>query len=320
MTAYTKEQINFANHASVLSYMSVRGISVKREARDKFRGIEHDSLIITPSKNAWFWNSRDIHGSGALSFAINYELSDSNLSDGEKFDKAMKRVLNANVDEAPAFKEVKHPFNPASVKLGSNYSHVLDYFANQRKISSDVTKALIAKHRLFVNPASNLAIFPIEDNQNKIVGAMEQGFEKRGKRSYKKMMRDTNADFGWYFDSFDCNQNNMPHHLRIFESEIDAISYYNLSLLANKPLTDTRFVAMDGLKSVVVKNALLKLVHDLKGQEDTPKIDLVICCDNDQAGDKFYQEMSNVFSKIKRHSPTAVVGKDWNDALKYYQH
>lgn len=313
MANYTKKQVEMANKADVLGYIQARGIELRREASDKYRGVEHDSLIVTPSKNSWFWNSRDVHGTGALSFAIGYELAKSDMASSDKFLKGMEMVINTSVPEAKL--ETKRPkFDPASIKLGGDYVNVIDYLSVERGISIKTVSQLINQHKICVNKDDSLAIFPIEDNHGQIVGAMGQGFKTEGRRSYKQMLKNSDADFGWQFDSFDV-ADNAPHHLRIFESEIDAMSYYDLSIQTGHVLKDTRFVSMDGLKKQVVKNATIQLAQDL-AKTDNKDFDVVICCDNDEAGDNFFSEMHSSFSKIKRHSPTKKVGKDWNDALK----
>lgn len=69
MLAFTKEQIKAANSASIVEYARSAGIALRQTGSDEFKGVEHDSLVITPSKNSFYWNSRQVHGKGALSLS-----------------------------------------------------------------------------------------------------------------------------------------------------------------------------------------------------------------------------------------------------------
>ena len=136
MLAFTKAQIKAANSASIVEYARSAGIDLRQTGSDEFKGVEHDSLVITPSKNSFYWNSRQVHGKGALSFSTLYELSGSNLSEKEKFFKAMDKVLTSGVGNGNVYQVQKEPFKFDKKQIDSEnkINQVWGYLHNSRGI------------------------------------------------------------------------------------------------------------------------------------------------------------------------------------------
>lgn len=330
MTQFTKQEIEFARKASVVDYCNAAGIELKRDSRDSFKGVDHDSLTITPSKNMYFWNSQGVHGQGALNFVIDYELiDDTDDSDNVKFIKAMKKVMAVKKQlsiEGHIEMPKRESFDPDSMNIdpGQN-SDAFAYLHNIRGISLDtLTKLYQAGLIMQTRPNQYnyvYAAFPWRNplKPDEIKGCSWQGLENRpGKRSYKQIVRNSETGYAFYFDDFNSHKEVVtPTHLRFFESEIDAISYYDLSIKADKPLTDTRFIAMDGLKKENFIGYLQKSAKALT-QEKRQLSDVALGVDNDNAGQKFYNEIYGIANRIKNAMPSKKMGKDWNDALRTY--
>lgn len=322
---YDKETVEKAQQASVFDYARCKGIDLVYDARDKFRGEEHDSLIITPSKNAWFWNSRGIHGIGALSFAQQYELADSGLSKGESFLKAMEMVLDANIADVKPVKPEYKPFDLADVKLTKKFKEFYHYLAHNRKLSPEVI-AYVRQLKLLgqddgqEDDGKIHGIFLWRDPVTKnYLGASRQGLETiPGHRSFKRIVVNSNSKSAFFFDTPDIVfGNGHPVNLRFFESEIDAMSFYDLSRLSGKRLTNTRLVAMDGLKKEILIDFVKATVNELN--KNNLKLEsIALGVDNDQAGQNFYQQMHDLFVNITYAKPNEKYGKDWNDMVKHF--
>lgn len=330
MTKFTKQEIEFARKASIVDYCNAAGIELKKDSHDGFKGVDHDSLTITPSKNMYFWNSQGVHGRGALNFVIDYELiDDTDDSDNVKFIKAMKKIMAVKDQlsiEGHVETPKKDPFDPDSMNIDPGQNRAaFTYLHKARGISLD-TLTKLYKAGLIMQTKPNqynyvYAAFPWRNplKPDEIRGCSWQGLESiPGKRSYKQIVKNSETGYAFYFDDFDSQKEGItPTHLRFFESEIDAISYYDLSIKAGKPLKDTRFIAMDGLKKENFISYLQKAVKAL-ANEKKQLSDVALGVDNDDAGQKFYNEVHGIANKIKNAMPNKRMGKDWNDALKTY--
>lgn len=320
---YSKEAIEKADKTSVVALAEKVGVGLKQSGHDEFRGIDHDSLVITPSKNSWFWNSRSIGGKGGLSFAEDYILRDEPDKKGQ-FLKAMKLVTDAKVGEAEVKEIKKEPFKLNTSQFSNRFDKAENYLTSKRGLSPFLIDKLhkqgIIKQDKFGN-----ALFLWKDPINKnIKGVTKQGttinHEKYGKRgTIKQIERNSESGYGFSFDSLD-SKGKTPENIRFFESSIDALSYYNLN---PKKLSDTRFVSMDGLKKEVVANYLNLTAKQLAKEGKSIK-SIAFGVDNDEAGNKFMKEMSKLQAKnrdgqvieLKSAQPSTKYGKDWNDVLK----
>lgn len=314
MAKYTKEQIDKANKASIVEYAAWRGIELRKSGNNYYNGVLHDSLVITVSKNAWTWNSRGLNGTGAVSFCEGYELANKDMSDKAKFMEAVKLVLKSKAEAEKPHEEKIEPFNPKDIEATDDFAQSKYYLANIRKIDPQLIDrlhnlGLIKQTPIRDNDKPN-AVFIWREN-NKIVGASEQGLTKTpGKRSYKKIIRNSTSGSGWQFDL--TKNSELPHSIIFFESEIDAMSYVTAFKKMKKEAVDTRFVAMDGLKDDVIIKQCAILAKELEQKGESIE-HVIIACDNDDAGMNFAKKIHKTFSKIEFALPNKRFGKDWND-------
>ena len=312
---FTKEQLHAADYASVLDYAKARGIGLKRTGNNSYNGVEHDSLMIDPAKNGWFWNSRGLHGRGALSFAKEYELYGSNLSKAEIFRTAVTRVLKANVGAVKYEAPKREPFKYNKAMFSKDVDKAADYLINVRKISPETVSKMI-KNGAIKQDLDGNCVFLWTDLNQKVRGMTIQGttidYQKYGKRgTLKKIAK--NSEHGYGFCFIDTTTDDKPINLRFFESPIDAISYYDLSKRMGKPLINTAYISMDGLKDEVFNSYVLTFY------KTGIKIgSIALGVDNDEAGQNFYKKIHGRFSKVEYAKVNKKFGKDWNDMLKCY--
>lgn len=326
MLTFTKEQIKAANSASIVEYARSAGIDLRQTGSDEFKGVEHDSLVITPSKNSFYWNSRQVHGKGALSFSTLYELSGSNLSEKEKFFKAMDKVLTSGVGDGKVYQVQKEPFKFDKKQIDSEnkINQVWGYLHNRRGISSQTIDQL-HKDKVLAQDKYGNALFLWLDpkDRRKIKGVSKQGtrinHQKYGRRGTLKMIeKNSTKGYGFSFDSPGMN-GKTPENIRFFESPIDAISFFDLSKVKVKGgMKNTRFVSMDGLKKEVFDSYITQTVAQLQKEGRTLKT-VGLGVDNDEAGKRFVKDIQSKFSKVKYCKPNEKLGKDWNDTLKAFR-
>jgi len=326
MLTFTKEQIKAANSASIVEYARSAGINLRQTGSDEFKGVEHDSLVITPSKNSFYWNSRQVHGKGALNFATLYELSDSNLNEKEKFLKAMDKVITSGVGDGRVYQIKKEPFkfDKTQIDPENKINRVWGYLHNERGISSQTIDQL-HRDKVFAQDKFGNALFLWLDpkNRRQVKGVSKQStkvnHKKYGRRGTLKMIeKNSTKGYGFSFDSPGMN-GKTPENIRFFESPIDAISFFDLSKAKVRGgMKNTRFVSMDGLKKEVFDSYIRQTVEQLKNEGKTLKT-VALGVDNDEAGQNFVKDIQSKFSKVKYCKPSEKLGKDWNDTLKAFR-
>ncbi|WP_233554991.1 toprim domain-containing protein [Lactobacillus sp. ESL0233] len=326
ISKFTKEQIRAANQASILDYAHERGIDLEQTGANSYRGVEHDSLVIIPSKNYFMWNSRGISGQGALSFALNYELADENLTKNIKFLTATKNVLESGASKGANFTIKREPFKFDTKELDpeGKINQVWAYMHHTRGISNRTINEL-HQNKMLEQDRKGSALFIWRDpkDKHKVLGVSKQGtyvnhkiFGKRG--TLKQIEKNSTMGYGFYFDSPNMH-GKTPENIRFFESPIDAISFFDLSKAKNPiGLQNTRFVAMNGLKESVF-NTFIKTIADQLLKEGGQIKSIGLGVDNDAAGQNFAHKIQSKYPKVKYIKPSPKYGKDWNDVLKAYR-
>jgi len=234
----THSEINRARKLSLVDIARSAGIDLKEDSRDYYRGVDHDSLVIDAKKNLWKWNSQNL-GGGAIEFATTF-------LDQKGFYQAVK-FLNAGhygetkIQTAP--KAAYHNY----LKRADSFDCARDYLTIARGINPHLVDRLYQKGLIFQDSQNNL-IFQWARN-GKAVGASIQGteidFKNYGKRgTQKKIAANSQSDFGFNFSL------GKPQDLYVFESPIDALSYWT----QHPELTNCMIASVDGTKVESVVN------------------------------------------------------------------
>lgn len=318
-------------NANVIDVCNALGIELQKEGR-VYRGVEHDSLVITPNKNSWKWNSRDIGGRGGWAFIKDYVLDDSdNHLPRQQLVGSMKKyaaeLTGANVgtfsnDSLPTTDDKREPYAYPKHHI---VDHIIDaekYLSTERKLDPVIVDWLHGVGVLDQDKMDNVIFVERNLCTNAIIGSVKQGthvdFKKYGKRGTAKQIDKNSEPYAaWIFKT------GKPENVRFFESPIDAISYYQL-LRQSSPNggKDYIFISMNGLKKQVISKYLTEVDAFLNGQFSSGIKSIALCVDNDEAGRKFAADQKKyVFTnnrnqtvEIKDSLPTTE--KDWNDVLK----
>lgn len=293
----SKDEVQQASDVHVVDYLESKGENLIKQGK-YYRHSDHDSLIINQN-GKWFWNSRNEGGYGAISFArtfYNYSFQEAVRDvNGQEITKRMDR------EEEQSNKPFDYPVQYEK----ETQDNTIDYLHNKRGISKETIDNLIQADLIAEDKKYN-CVFKWKDRKTgQIVGADRQGtIEMQDGNYFKQVVSGSKADGGFQFDV------GKPENLVLFESPIDAISYYEL----HKP-SNTRFKSMSGLKDRAAATSvkeLAKEIHD-NGRNFNK---IIVAVDNDEAGNNFSNKWVNMFNISERHAP---ISKDWNKDLTNYK-
>lgn len=308
-------------NADIVDLCDALGIQLHNEGR-MYRGVEHDSLVITRSKNAWYQNSRHVGGVGGWSFIKGYVFADQQLDKKAMYTK-IRNIANKvglfDPSQQTMTEEQHTPYVYPQTQITKSIDQAKNYLVNERKISPKLVDWLHQHNYLDQDKNNNVVFKRLDPFTGKIIGASKQGtyinFDKYPKRgTFKIIDQNTAPHSAWYFDI------GKPLNVRFFEAPIDAMSFYQI---APDRFKNTRFIALDGLKPHIA-NHYLTITDTQLAQEGLGIQSIALGVDNDAAGDAFVKEMqeyrfSNNLGKnipIKAAQPNKKFGKDWNDQLK----
>lgn len=320
MERLSEEELAALNDVNIIDYARASGIDLKQDSATTFRGVDHDSLVITPSKNAWFWNSRDTGGKGCLSFVTKYQLDSENISDKVKFGKAIELISKTKLLPKEYRAPEKKPFEFDKKQVSPNFSKALNYLTKTRGLNPNIMQELHRQGLICENRFGDaLFLWKNPENRRQIEGLTKQGttinHAKFGKRGTLKLIeKNSTPQRGFNFDVDSqgrINSGEIPENIVFFESTIDALSFYNTHLNGAKSV---RLVSLEGLKEKTFEHYVIQLSNQLSKQGK--KLNSVsLGVDNDEAGQKFVKDITKRFLKVHYLKPT--FGKDWNDTLKH---
>ncbi|MDS3952356.1 DUF3991 domain-containing protein [Staphylococcus epidermidis] len=308
-TKSMKDKIKIAEEKSILEVASFAGQSFERTG-SFYKGVEHDSLMIKPKDNAFFWNSRrgEKNWSGSpIQFIQNPDLA------GELYREDFKDAVELlNSDDFGNADNIKIEKTTPDFKYDeNNYVKRIDgfksynYLVEERKINTQLVDDLQDQNLIKQDHHNNVA-FLWKDAEDNVVG---QDLRGTSEKPFKKI--ETNhGNFGFNFTP----SKTEPDNLLIFEAPIDAMSYASLH-----PEEKNAYASMSGLKE---KNVYHQVHHFVKKYEKEPD-NIYLCVDNDEPGKEFVSRMTQDV-KFQFKSQKDVVfqpnlpnkGKDWNDYLK----
>ncbi len=288
---YSNEDIKRANDRSIISYLEQNGYELGQKGRNSICLAEHDSLIITPSENKWYWFSKQIGGVGCLDFVKKYE--------GLDFKSAMDKIIgngsrysSFNKQDSKVIKKEKEFILPPKVDDTSKIYH---YLCDIRKIKRELVDRMIADEKLY------------QDNRNNCVFV---GYDMAGVPKYALRVG-TNPNYKFKGEVEGSNKafapspryNPKSDNVAVFESVIDALSYE--SMMVAEP---SNTIALSGV-------SFSKLSQYLKDNPQTKHI--VMMLDNDEVGISTSKKMADHCALLGYNVMLGLPRKhkDWNDEL-----
>lgn len=293
----TSDEIKKAYEIDLVAYAESKGEEFIKQGQ-YYRHSKHDSLLVTDNK--WFWNSRQVGGHGAISFARSFY--------GLSFPTAVLDINNRNIEKKNHIKHTDYRnknFRYPIEYESKSQNNIKNYLVGERKIDPLIVDWLIKKDLIAEDRMKNV-IFKWRENggKGKIVGCERQGtvLMEDGKR-FKQDVANSDQKSGFQIDI------GKPNKLIVFESSIDAISYWQLNI---KTLKDARLLSMSGLKDMTFLHSVTCLQRE---GYDIEKV--IMAVDNDMAGRKFIEKANESYT-FKEGSFVSEFpeNKDWNEDLQ----
>ncbi|HHW3837387.1 TPA: DNA primase [Streptococcus suis] len=323
-------RIKIVKQKAILDVAESLGYSFRRLSGQIYEHPDHDSFRIFADTNTFKWFSRDIQGD-VIDFV--------QLVAGVSFKKALSYLETGGFEEAKVIEETYQPFQyylrEEPFQQARTYLKVVRGLSDET-INTFGRQGLLAQATYHSESA---LVFKSFDHNGILQAASLQGLvknEEKHDRGYlKKIMKGSHGYVGISFDI------GNPKRLIFCESVIDMMSYYQLH---QKQLSDVRLVSMEGLKLSVIAYQTLRLAAEEQGklafldtvkpsrlshylqaiQETTTFFQthsnvITMAVDNDEAGRKFYQKLSDKGLPIFQDLPPLQrleTKSDWNDIVK----
>lgn len=333
-----KERSALIERAKTMSIIDVAkqlGMELEKTGRS-YQWTEHDSLVLVPDKNNFYWNSRS-DGGDALKLV--QMVRDVGFIEATEILGEMEGIPTAQANQsaeprAPfAYKLKEHKVMNAGEKYLKEErgltQEAIDFFKEQGVLAQASYTTNFEKKK-----SEPVLVFKGLSN-GEVAGVSLQGVWKNeayGKREHlKRNLGDGYAGFRVAVGSPSKNPKERPLKVKAFESPIDLMSYYQLN---QATLQDTLLVSTNGLKKGAIsyavadwlnpsmaneqKSRLLDFLNDNQTY-DKEAIQVDLAVDNDEAGHNFTEKIGWSNLTVTAEYPQGSAGqtiKDWNDLLK----
>ena len=264
---YTVLGERIKNEVSILDYVPLAGFTLKKIGNHGlYTTVEHDSLIIDPYKNCYWFNSRG-DADSVIGFVTKYIYNgDAKMAIKELSEKLNNSDFSFNIAITPEA-SVEKPKELILPPKNSDMRKVFAYLTKSRFINQEIVQDFVTQHMLYQDLKGN-CVFVSYDNDIPVFGCL------RGTNTYKRFLGDLpgcNYQKGFFI-------NGKGSELIVTESVIDAMSI--MSILKEKGL-DYKNYSFLSLSGVDKNNALkFHLDHNKKFQS------VLLALDNDSAGKK----------------------------------
>lgn len=332
-----EEARNVADKVNILDVTEELGMKLTQVGR-RYYWSDHDSLVISPHRNSYYWNSQGRGGGPIQLVQAVKECS---------FKEAIGFLEEKTLGEFDATKIPKKAPFTYFVKEHQDLTPTYDYLTNDRQLSKQTVDFFVDQGVLKQGTyrdkekhhEETAIVFKHTDFSQGVKGMSYQGItpfpDIHKSRPYLKRTFG-NGYYGLSVTVGDIPTGNKisvdtPLKIIAFEAPIDLMSYYELH---KDSLADVTLISMNGLRketlSTYIANAIGSTITEEKKQtllddmqvlatDKTSAIELTLAVDNDKAGREFVQDFGIDFITVKSELPPLAKGADkadWNDLLK----
>lgn len=246
---------------------------------------EHDSFVLTPKKNLFYWNSQQ-RGGGTIQLV--QLMKECSYKDAVHY---LNTIASETFVPTPTETD-KKPFY-YYVKDTTTFTKARDYLVNVRKISPEIVTRLYNEG--YLRQAMYMPQYPDDKRlepcivakwkwNDQLVGGTIQGLvynpEIYGKRGRdKRIMGNVEPNFGFTYVL------GQPTKIVFAESFIDLLSYWTL----HPELDNCMLADLEGLKHNSVEKFITYLVNE---QQGSIQEGVIVAVDNDVAGQCFVDKLS----------------------------
>lgn len=333
-----------ANSKNILDVAESLGMGLERSG-GSYTWSEHDSFVLTPKRNSFYWNSRQV-GGGPIQMV--QAVKECSLA------QAVDYLQELDVKAFDASKEPPKKTFHYYMKEATNLSMAEDYLMNERQLSEEtihyfVSEGLLAQSTYKdkkTGETEPVIVFKHKDSSGKIQGVALQGIVEDYNKHNRGRLKRTFGDgfIGLSIKvgnppTFQQATSEKPLKLIVFEAPIDLMSYYELH---KDTIGDAVLLTMNGLRKETVSTYLAnEIAPDLpqevkahyleelgKHFQASEKVQIVLAVDNDPIDEKKGYRPAQHFIEEFPMSVFSVQGAvpeppeeqekwDWNEQLKW---
>lgn len=279
-------------------YLAGRGYHILPHGRGYLRLQEHDSLIIDPEKNRFWWNSAGVKGS-----IIDLVIALDGVSQEDAIRSLAKQLYGQRPPQqtAPAIKPRGAVPLVLPTRDNKNWRRIYGYLIHTRGIAPEVVKWLVEQKLIYPDERGNL-VYIACGQDGKVNYAAKKGTATGS--HYRSVVEGSNCELraGW----------NLCATAGWFVTEAAVDAWSIMSLLANSG-QDWRQYGYVSLESCHVRPLQAQLVCHAHPQK------IWLGQDADEAGTKsralareLLQSCGYTGKVVDKVPP---IGKDWNDTL-----
>ena len=309
-TYYTDEEKERAlQNNNALQYALSRGYHLVK-CGSEYHLKEHDSMVFKLD-GRWYWNSQGLHGR-ALDFIQGYE--------NRTYQEAVC-ILAGTIDRpAPVGPVMTAKLPPADEKRefilpekADSFKNIFAYLIKERGVDGDLVRRLVRENKIYQSRNHNNLVMVGYDSEGKARYA-----SLRSTNSYTKAFKIDAAGSDKSYP-FVIEGNSGTHTVCVFESPIEAMSYWTLCKITGSSRIDSHMISLGG---AAARQALDRFLREHKQISS-----IVLGLNNDKkefghkidAGRNGIKKLLKAYGKdyhITVHQPYM---DDWNDVLKNYR-
>lgn len=331
-----RERVEFARSRDILDVAHELNMELFRDGKN-YRWKEHDSMVITPATNQWYWFSQRQGGDVIALVETIKEIG---------FNEAFEYLNDGTFKEFTVVNQVQELFSYYLEPYEQLFVEARRYLKEERGLSDDTIdffydKGVLAQANAKVGDMIEpVLVFKNLDKNGQVVGAALQGLvaapDKYFGRGYlKQIMKNSQPYDGMHVDI------GTPNRLVFAESSIDLMSYYEIH---KDSLSDVRLVSLEGLKTGTIGRHLIQLQAEMErrplssswtdeilaqGLGEAVKQGyfkdgknshlLTLAVDNDAKGKQLIEELKDKSIPVIDATPPKAEGQskmDWNAYLQ----
>lgn len=299
---------------SITELLRVEGFEViPRGTKLTVKG--HDSLVITPDKGVFTWNSRGFAGS-VIDLYMGLHGCDAQAAMAAlrkqlpEFEKGKPPVKQSAANKPSTVQKKENAPLVLPQKDKSKWRRIYAYLIVTRKITPTVVKWLVKQKTIYPDERGNLCYLGQDKNgTTNYCGCKGTLTPHDGKKGFRNVVEGSDCKRR-------CVMNNNPQHTRLVvtEAAVDAWSFASMLEIHGFDFTAYTYLSLEctyggPLKHFITENPQIKTIY--------------LAQDADEAGIKSRQKCRELLQKVgftgrvidKMPNGNAPTAKDWNDAL-----
>ena len=286
---FTNEEKERAKQTDIIVFLQQRyGFQFKKVGRE-YHGVDHNSFVIDADRRGYHWNSQDLHGSGAISFLMNYERM--------SYPEALETILGTEIVAAPITPaKSERKINTGEYERielpprAEQYKNAFAYLVNSRCISKSIVQELMKTHRIYQEGKHNNVVFVNYNKQGKPTFYTQRSTNTKIKFHMNVPHKDPDNPLEFENYGFWLEGNNTDS-VYVFEAPIDLLSHASISVLhTGKPYAWKAHnrIALCGKHDTALEQYL----------KSHPEIRMInFCLDADEWGRKATESLSKKYSE-----------------------